>query len=120
MATAPWLVLLITVIGTPLLGALLFFFVPLLRVAKYWLTHEPYWWVSQILVALLVGGAILVSGKLIDDARARRESAAAQHQHDVDRDIAASQARHAEQLENLLIRQATFHATGHTPPIRRA
>jgi hypothetical protein len=68
MATAPWWwVALITVIGTPLLGALLYFFVPLLRVAKrlrrwlsYWLTHEPYWWVSQILVALLVGGAILV------------------------------------------------------------
>jgi len=39
--------------------------------------------------------------QVIDDARARRESAAAQHQHDVDRDIAASQARHAEQLENL-------------------
>jgi len=48
MATAPWSVLLITVIGAPLLGALLYFFVPLLRVAKrlrrrlsYWLTHEP-------------------------------------------------------------------------------
>ena len=108
MATAPWLVLLITVIGTPLLGALLFFFVPLLREAKrlrrrlsYWLTHEPYWWVSQILVALLVGGAILISGKLIDDARARRENEAAQKQHDLDREIAAKQARHAEQIENL-------------------
>ena len=102
MAATPWWwAPLITVIGTPLLGALLYFFVPLLRVAKYWLTREPYWWVSQILVALLVGGAILYSGKHIDDLRATRERVAAEHQHDLDRDIAASQARHAERLENL-------------------
>jgi Pentapeptide repeats (8 copies) len=93
MATAPWWwVPLITVIGTPLLGALLYFFFPLLRAAKrlrIWISDPP-WWIPQVVVALLVGLAVLGAQKVIDDGRADR-----------DRDIAANQARHAEQLENL-------------------
>jgi uncharacterized protein YjbI with pentapeptide repeats len=63
MASAPWWwVPLITVIGTPLLGALLYFFVPLIRVAKrlaIWLSNPP-WWVQNIFAALLVGGIVAV------------------------------------------------------------
>ena len=61
MATAPWWwVPLITLIGTPLLGALLYFFVPLLNVAKrlgIWLSDPP-WWVQNVFAALLVGGIV--------------------------------------------------------------
>lgn len=58
------------------------------------LNHEPPWWVSQILVAVLVGlvvgGALLLSGKQLDDRVRARED-----------EIAARQALHAEQIENL-------------------
>jgi uncharacterized protein YjbI with pentapeptide repeats len=86
MATAPWWwVPLITVIGAPLLGALLYFFVPLLRVAKRsgtWFSNPP-WWVQNIFVALLVGG--IVAG--VSDKYASS--------------ISAEQARQATRLENL-------------------
>ena len=63
MAGAPWWwVPLITLIGTPLLGALLYFFVPLISVAKrlaIWLSNPP-WWVQNIFAALLVGGIVAV------------------------------------------------------------
>jgi hypothetical protein len=61
MATAPWWwVPLMTVIGAPLLGALLYFLVPLLTAAKrlgIWLSDPP-WWVQNIFAALLVGGTV--------------------------------------------------------------
>jgi Pentapeptide repeats (8 copies) len=61
MATAPWWwVPLMTVIGAPLLGALLYFLVPLLTAAKrlgIWLSDPP-WWVQNIFAALLVGGIV--------------------------------------------------------------
>jgi uncharacterized protein YjbI with pentapeptide repeats len=63
MASAPWWwVPLITLIGTPFLGALLYFFVPLIGVAKrlgIWLSNPP-WWVQNIFAALLVGGIVAV------------------------------------------------------------
>jgi hypothetical protein len=50
----PWRVLLITVIGAPLLALLLFFLVPLMK----WL-REPSWWFRDVVIALLVGLAVL-------------------------------------------------------------
>jgi uncharacterized protein (TIGR03382 family) len=87
LATAPWLVLLLTVIGTPLLGALLFFFVPFLRVAKrlgIWLSSSnPPWWVQNIFAALLVGGIVAVVSILWQES------------------ISDNQATQATRLENL-------------------
>jgi hypothetical protein len=61
MATAPWWwVPLMTVIGAPILGALLYFLVPLLTAAKrlgIWLSDPP-WWVQNIFAALLIGGFV--------------------------------------------------------------
>jgi uncharacterized protein YjbI with pentapeptide repeats len=78
MTTAPWWwVPLITVIGTPLLGALLYFFVPLLRVAKrlgIWLSNPP-WWVQNIFAALLVG-VIVASVSILWQKRISDASAA--------------------------------------------
>jgi len=78
MATAPWWwVPLITVIGTPLLGALLYFFVPLLRVAMrlgIWLSNPP-WWVQNIFAALLVG-VIVASVSILWQKRISDASAA--------------------------------------------
>jgi uncharacterized protein YjbI with pentapeptide repeats len=108
MATAPWWwAPLITVIGAPLLGALLYFFVPLLRAAqrlRIWISDPP-WWIPQIVVALLVGLAVLGAQKVLDDSRADR-----------DRDIAANQARHAEQLENLRFVRQLSTQTGIARP----
>jgi uncharacterized protein YjbI with pentapeptide repeats len=81
MATAPWWwVPLITVIGAPLLGALLYFSVPLLRVAKrlgIWLSaSNPPWWVQNIFAALLVGGIVAAVSVLwqnsLSDAAAKQ------------------------------------------------
>ena len=59
-----------------------------------WINRQPPWWVSQILVAvlvgLLVGGVILFSGNHFNDIQARQ----ARQFNDI-------QARQARQLENL-------------------
>jgi hypothetical protein len=86
MATAPWWwVPLITVIGTPLLGALLYFLVPLARVGKglgIWLSNPP-WWVQNIFAALLVGGIVAVASIWWQNS------------------LSEASARHATRLENL-------------------
>jgi uncharacterized protein YjbI with pentapeptide repeats len=78
MATSPWLALLITVIGAPLLGALLYFLVPL----GIWLTNPP-WWVQNIFAALLVGGIVAMVSILWQES------------------ISDNQATQATRLENL-------------------
>jgi Pentapeptide repeats (8 copies) len=103
MATAPWWwPLLITVIGTPLLGALLYFFVPLLRVAKrlgIWLSiSNPPWWVQNIFAALLVGGIVAVVSILWQER------------------ISDDQAKQATRLENLrFVRQLSSESKGSRP-----
>jgi len=101
MATAPWWwVPLITVIGTPLLGALLYFFVPLLRVAKRlgrWLSNPP-WWVQNIFAALLVG-VIVASVSILWQKR-----------------ISDASATEATRLENLrFVRQLSSESKGSRP-----
>ena len=88
MATAPWWwVPLITLIGTPLLGALLYFVVPLARVAKRLgislSTSNPPWWVQNIFAALLVGGIVAVASIKWQES------------------LSEDQARQATRLENL-------------------
>ena len=80
MATAPWWwAPLITLTGAPLLGALLYFLVPLLALAKrlgIWLSDPP-WWVQNIFAALLVGGIVAVWSILWQERISEKQAAQA-------------------------------------------
>ena len=67
-SSQPWLVVLITAIGTPFLALALCFFVPLCR----WL-RDPSWWFRDVVIAALLAATVLSGQKFIDDTRATRE-----------------------------------------------
>jgi len=104
MATAPWWwVPLITVIGAPVLGVLLYFFVPLLRVTKrlgIWLSNPP-WWVSNGLVALFISLVVFVLQ--VRDEHQRGDLATRTQQ---------AQAQDAQRLENLRFVRERAAASG--------
>jgi len=126
-ASQPWLVLLITLIGTPLLGLLLIFFVPLLSGAKRlgrWLKNVPPWWFQQGFVALLIGS--IVAGVSLwmqiktEDDRSRQAKEDENKRFNHAELIEGERSHHAEQVENLrFVRDRSSLATPSTPPPER-